>query len=129
MIEKSTLITFSSLDIETISEAEDYNFGFRDERSGSLKPNTNEDRHYSEDFTIAWRAEFGKIVCISVGYTQSKGISGTFRSLPFGEEKKILNDFNNLLNASINTTCADIMPKNLIFRLLQRMIINQIVIQ
>ncbi|MFM2230572.1 MAG: hypothetical protein RL607_1830 [Bacteroidota bacterium] len=44
-------------------------------------------------------AEFGKIVCISVGYFQVKGDIRNFRVTSFfGEEKQLLKDFNNLLN-------------------------------
>lgn len=44
-------------------------------------------------------AEFGKIVCISVGYFQIKGDIRNFRVTSFfGEEKELLQAFNNLLN-------------------------------
>ncbi|MCZ8168012.1 MAG: 3'-5' exonuclease [Flavobacterium sp.] len=44
-------------------------------------------------------AEFGKIVCISVGYFQIKGDIRNFRVTSFfGEEKELLHAFNNLLN-------------------------------
>jgi hypothetical protein len=43
-------------------------------------------------------AEFGKIVCISVGYFVIKGMFVISVSLLFfGEEPKLLKDFNNLL--------------------------------
>jgi hypothetical protein len=44
-------------------------------------------------------AEFGKIVCISVGYFTIKGDIRNFR-VSFG--RKILSDFNNLLNNHFN---------------------------
>lgn len=44
-------------------------------------------------------AEFGKIVCISVGYFQIKGDIRNFRVTSFfGDEIQLLKDFNNLLN-------------------------------
>lgn len=44
-------------------------------------------------------AEFGKIVCISVGYFQIKGDIRNFRVTSFfGDEKELLQAFNNLLN-------------------------------
>jgi uncharacterized protein YprB with RNaseH-like and TPR domain len=47
-------------------------------------------------------AEFGKIVCISVGYFTIKGDIRNFRVTSFfGEEKKILST-NNLLNNHFN---------------------------
>lgn len=48
-------------------------------------------------------AEFGKIVCISVGYFQIKGDIRNFRVTSFfGEEKELLQAFNNLLNNHFN---------------------------
>lgn len=48
-------------------------------------------------------AEFGKIVCISVGYFQIKGDIRNFRVTSFfGEEKELLHAFNNLLNNHFN---------------------------
>jgi len=43
-------------------------------------------------------AEFGKIVCISVGYFKFQGAIRTFRTTSFqGEETKLLKEFKNLL--------------------------------
>lgn len=48
-------------------------------------------------------AEFGKIICISVGYFVFKGDKRNFRVTSFyGEEEAILNDFKNLLNTHFN---------------------------
>ncbi|MCZ8146123.1 3'-5' exonuclease [Flavobacterium sp.] len=48
-------------------------------------------------------AEFGKIVCISVGFFQIKGDIRNFRVTSFfGEEKELLQAFNNLLNNHFN---------------------------
>ena len=48
-------------------------------------------------------AEFGKIVCISVGYFIIKGDIRNFRVTSFfGDETKILRDFINLLNNHFN---------------------------
>jgi hypothetical protein len=43
-------------------------------------------------FGLSW-----KIVCISVGYFVIKGDVRNFRVTFFGEEPKLLKDFNNLL--------------------------------
>lgn len=44
-------------------------------------------------------AEFGKIICISVGYFNLRGDTRSFRVTSFhGDEVKILKDFKNLLN-------------------------------
>ena len=43
-------------------------------------------------------AEFGKIICISVGYFKFQGDVRTFRTTTFhGEEEKLLKEFKNLL--------------------------------
>ena len=48
-------------------------------------------------------AEFGKIVCISIGYFVFKGNLRNFRVKSFfGEEKDILNNFKNLLETHFN---------------------------
>ncbi len=50
-------------------------------------------------------AEFGKVVCISVGFFYNKGNVQKFRIKSFygHDEKTILNDFNQLLNKHFNT--------------------------
>ena len=54
------------------------------------------------DRACIW-AEFGKIVCISVGYFVFKGNLRNFRVKSFfGEEKDILNNFKNLLETHFN---------------------------
>ena len=48
-------------------------------------------------------AEFGKIICISVGYFAFKGAIRTFRVTTFhGEETQLLQDFKKLLNSHFN---------------------------
>ena len=48
-------------------------------------------------------AEFGKIICISVGYFAFKGDIRTFRVTTFhGEEAQLLQDFKKLLNSHFN---------------------------
>jgi hypothetical protein len=77
-------------------------------------------------------AEFGKIVCISVGYF-IKGDVRNFRVTSFfGEEPKTSKDFNNLLTNHFSgpqyVLCGH-NAKNSIPFLARRMIINQIPIQ
>jgi hypothetical protein len=76
-------------------------------------------------------AEFGKIVCISAGYFTTKGDVRNFRVTSFfGDEVKILNDFNNLINNHFNLTqhilCGHNIKEFDIPFLARRMIINQI---
>jgi uncharacterized protein YprB with RNaseH-like and TPR domain len=48
-------------------------------------------------------AEFGKIICISVGYFVFKGDKRNFRVTTFhGKEKDLLNDFKSLLESHFN---------------------------
>ena len=103
MIEKIQLNHILFLDIETVPETSD--FSTLDAEMQSLYEQKTQYQR-KDDFSAEafydragiW-AEFGKIVCISVGYFVNKGDIRHFRVTSFfGEEKKILNDFNNLLN-------------------------------
>jgi hypothetical protein len=132
MIEKSTLITFSSRHrnnqkpriIILDSEMKDLwelktQYQRKDEYTG---------RFY--DRAGIW-AEFGKIVCISVGYFTNQRGYPELSSLPFWRGKKILNDFNNLLNTHFNpqhVLCGHNAKEFDIPFIARRMIINQIVI-
>jgi uncharacterized protein YprB with RNaseH-like and TPR domain len=78
-------------------------------------------------------AEFGKIVCLSVGYFVNKGDIRNFRVTSFfGEEKKILKDFASLLNDHFNLTqhvlCGHNAKEFDIPFIARRMIINQMAI-
>jgi hypothetical protein len=63
-------------------------------------------------------AEFGKIVCISVGYFTIKGDKYFRVTSFFGEEKKILLTliiYSTITSINRNMFCADTTPKSLIF--------------
>lgn len=102
MIEKIRLENILFIDIETVPEAE--NFDVLDTETKELfdlktqyqrKDNTTAKEFYER--AGIW-AEFGKIICLSAGYFTIKGDIRNFRVTSFfGEEKKILKDFNNLL--------------------------------
>lgn len=103
MIDKISLDSILFLDIETVPEHE--NFALLDQEMQSLWEHKT---HYQrkDDFSAEafyekagiW-AEFGKIVCISVGFFTIKGDIRNFRVTSFfGDEPKILKDFINLLN-------------------------------
>ena len=107
MIEKIKLDYILFLDIETVPEEEHFN-SLDDEMKQLWEQKTLYQR--KDDYTAEafyeragiW-AEFGKIVCISVGYFITKGDIRNFRVTSFfGDEKKILHDFNNLLNNHFN---------------------------
>lgn len=103
MIDKIRLDNILFLDIETVPEQE--NFSLLDSEMKELWAHKTQyqrkEEFSAEDFydrAGIW-AEFGKIVCISVGYFTIKSDIRNFRVTSFfGDETKILNDFVNLLN-------------------------------
>lgn len=135
MIEKIPLNSILFLDIETVPEEEDFN-----ELDGTMKVLWEQKTLYQrkEEFTAEafydragiW-AEFGKIVCLSVGYFVNKGDIRNFRVTSFfGDEKKILKDFSNLLenhfNLASHVLCGHNAKEFDIPFIARRMIINQI---
>lgn len=137
MIDKIRLENILFLDIETVPEQE--NFELLDNEMKTLwelkTQYQRKDEFSGEAFyerAGIW-AEFGKIVCISVGYFTIKGDVRNFRVTSFfGDEKKILNDFINLLNNHFNQPqhilCGHNAKEFDIPFIARRMIINQIVI-
>ena len=137
MIEKIRLDHILFLDIETVPESADFNE--LDSEMKALWENKTQyqrkDEYTPEDFyerAGIW-AEFGKIVCISVGYFTLKGDVRNFRVTSFfGEEKKILHDFINLLNNHFNqpqhVLCGHNAKEFDIPFIARRMIINNIAI-
>ncbi len=78
-------------------------------------------------------AEFGKIVCISVGYFSFKGNLRTFRLTTFhGEEDRLLKEFKNLLNSHFSQTkhllCAHNGKEFDFPYIARRMLIHQIIL-
>ena len=107
MIEKIRLENILFLDIETVPEHEHY--GLLDNEMQelySLKTQyQRKDDHTAEEFyerAGIW-AEFGKIICLSVGYFTFRGDIRHFRVTSFhGEETQILKDFCNLISNHFN---------------------------
>ena len=135
MIEKIRLDNILFLDIETVPEEENFH-SLDDEMKQLWELKTQYQR--KDDFTAEefydragiW-AEFGKIICISVGYFIIKEDIRNFRVTSFfGDEKKILNDFINLLNNHFNllqhVLCGHNAKEFDILFMARRMIINQI---
>lgn len=135
MIEKISLENILFLDIETVPEEE--NFLLLDEEKKELFGLKTQYQR-KEEFTPEefydragiW-AEFGKIICISVGYFTFKGDIRHFRVTSFyGEEKKILQDFSNLLNMHFNQPqhimCGHNAKEFDFPFIARRMIINQV---
>ena len=137
MIQKIRLENILFLDIETVPE--EANFQSLDDEMKQLweqKTQYQRKDDYSPeafyDRAGIW-AEFGKIICISVGYFTFKGDIRKFRVTSFwGEEKKILHDFINLLNNHFNqpqhVLCGHNAKEFDIPFIARRMIINQIAI-
>ncbi len=107
MLEKIRLENILFLDIETVPEEE--NFNALDETKQELYSLKTQYQR-KDDFTPEefyeragiW-AEFGKIICISVGYFTFRSDIRHFRVTSFfGEEIKILKDFSNLLANHFN---------------------------
>lgn len=103
MLDKLQLENVLFLDIETVPEFE--HFSDLDETKKELFDSKTQyqrkDEYTAEEFydrAGIW-AEFGKIICISVGYFTFKSDIRHFRVTSFfGDEIKILKDFSNLLN-------------------------------
>lgn len=135
MIEKINLENILFLDIETVPEMENFNELDEDKKHlFDLKTQyQRKDEYTPEEFydrAGIW-AEFGKIVCISVGYFTFKGDIRHFRVTTFfGEEKKILIDFSTLLNTYFNKPqhimCGHNAKEFDFPFIARRMIINQV---
>ncbi|MUH35035.1 3'-5' exonuclease [Zobellia amurskyensis] len=109
MLSRINLEHILFLDIETVPEQESFD-ALNDEKKELWDQKSKYQR--KEDFTAEefydragiW-AEFGKIVCISVGYFRINGENKTFRTTSFyGEEDKLLKEFKNLLNGHFSST-------------------------
>lgn len=103
MLEKINLQNILFLDIETVPEMQHFDM-LSDEKKELFDMKTRYQRKEDqtpEDFyerAGIW-AEFGKIICISVGYFTFRNDIRSFRVTSFfGEETQILKDFSNLLN-------------------------------
>jgi len=95
------------LDIETVPETEhfsDLDSDFQELFAQKTQYQRKEDVSAEEFYERAgiW-AEFGKIICISVGYFTQKNGERQFRVTTFqGDEARVLLDFSNLINNHFN---------------------------
>jgi predicted PolB exonuclease-like 3'-5' exonuclease len=107
MIAKIGLQNILFIDIETVPETQDFDMLSQEKQelfSLKTKYQRKEDETAESFYDRAgiW-AEFGKIVCISAGFFTFKNDVRNFRVTSFfGEEKKLLADFSNLLNNHFN---------------------------
>ena len=137
MIHKLNLEHILFLDIETVPV--EANFNSLDAEMQQLWEHKTQyqrrDEYTPENFydrAGIW-AEFGKIICISVGYFTFKNDIRHFRVTSFfGDEKQLLKDFNNLLSNHFNQPyhllCGHNAKEFDIPFIARRMIINQIAI-
>ncbi len=135
MLNKLNLENILFLDIETVPEVQA--FKDLDEAKQELWEQKSEyqrkDEMSAEEFYSKagiW-AEFGKIICISVGYFSFKGDVRTFRVTSFyGDEIQLLMDFKNLLISHFSQTkhllCAHNGKEFDFPYIARRMIINNI---
>ncbi len=135
MIHKLQLENILFLDIETVPENENFN-SLSKEKQELFESKTAYQRKEEilpEDFyerAGIW-AEFGKIICISVGYFVFRGDIRTFRVTSFhGDEIELLKAFKNLLethyNRSQHLLCAHNGKEFDFPYIARRMIINSI---
>lgn len=135
MIEKVQLENVLFLDIETVPEVEQFS-DLDDAKKELFALKTQYQR--KDDFAPEefydragiW-AEFGKIICISVGFFTFKSDIRHFRVTSFwGDEVKILKDFSNLLNSHFNhpqhLLCGHNAKEFDFPYIARRMIINQL---
>lgn len=107
MLHKINLEHILFLDIETVPEHASFDHLDTDEKALWEQKTTYQRK---DDFTAEefydragiW-AEFGKIICISVGYFANKGDVRNFRTTSFhGEETSLLQEFRTLLETHFN---------------------------
>lgn len=135
MIDKIVLPNILFLDIETVPQNEF--FGDLVEETQELyaektqyqrKDEITPDEFYER--AGVW-AEFGKIICISVGYFTIKNAERQFRTKSIiGDEKELLEEFNNLINTHFSNPAFVFCGHNIkefdIPYLCRRMLINGI---
>ena len=113
MLEKIPLEKILFLDIETVPEEPSFDkLDVTKQELWTQKSSYQRKDEYSADEFYEragiW-AEFGKIICISVGYFTFKGESRSFRLTTFhGEESRLLREFKQLLNDHFS------QPKNVL---------------
>lgn len=107
MLDQVNLSHILFLDIETVPQEQDFNLLgeevqvlYEEKTKYQRKGEITADEFYAQ--AGIW-AEFGKVVCISVGYFTYKMGERQFRTTSFiGEEREILQAFSNLLNTHFN---------------------------
>lgn len=135
MIDKIVLPNILFLDIETVPQSEFFNDLpedaqqlFADKTQYQRKDDLTPEEFY--DRAGIW-AEFGKIICISVGYFTIKNAERQFRTKSIiGEEKQLLEEFNDLVKTHFSNPAFVFCGHNIkefdIPYMCRRMLINGI---
>ncbi|MEG0915601.1 MAG: 3'-5' exonuclease [Myroides sp.] len=135
MIDKIVLPNILFLDIETVPQSEFFNDLpedsqqlFADKTQYQRKDDLTPEEFY--DRAGIW-AEFGKIICISVGYFTIKNAERQFRTKSIiGEEKQLLVEFNDLVKTHFSNPAFVFCGHNIkefdIPYMCRRMLINGI---
>lgn len=135
MIDKIVLPNILFLDIETVPQneffsdlVEETQELYTEKTIYQRKDEITPDEFYER--AGIW-AEFGKIICISVGYFTIKNAERQFRTKSIiGDEKKLLEEFNNLINTHFSNPAFVFCGHNIkefdIPYLCRRMLINGI---
>lgn len=135
MIDKIVLPNILFLDIETVPQneffsdlVEETQELYTEKTQYQRKDEITPDEFYER--AGIW-AEFGKIICISVGYFTIKNAERQFRTKSIiGDEKKLLEEFNNLINTHFSNPAFVFCGHNIkefdIPYLCRRMLINGI---
>lgn len=135
MIDKIVLPNILFLDIETVPQSEFFNELpedaqqlFADKTQYQRKDDLTPEEFYER--AGIW-AEFGKIICISVGYFTIKNAERQFRTKSIiGEEKQLLEEFNDLVKTHFSNPAFVFCGHNIkefdIPYICRRMLINGI---
>lgn len=135
MIDKIVLPNILFLDIETVPQNEFFSDLvketqelYTEKTQYQRKDEITPDEFYER--AGIW-AEFGKIICISVGYFTIKNAERQFRTKSIiGDEKELLEEFNNLVNTHFSNPAFVFCGHNIkefdIPYLCRRMLINGI---
>ena len=135
MIDKIVLPNILFLDIETVPQSEFFNDLpedaqqlFADKTQYQRKDDVTPEEFYNR--AGIW-AEFGKIICISVGYFTIKNAERQFRTKSIiGEEKQLLEEFNDLVKTHFSNPAFVFCGHNIkefdIPYMCRRMLINGI---
>ena len=135
MIDKIVLPNILFLDIETVPQNEFFSDLvketqelYTEKTQYQRKDEITPDEFYER--AGIW-AEFGKIICISVGYFTIKNAERQFRTKSIiGDEKELLEEFNNLINTHFSNPAFVFCGHNIkefdIPYLCRRMLINGI---